>query len=207
MKRRHALGLLGVAPLTAPLGSPVKGDSLVQGLSKRWEKSKDYSVAVLDAMPNEAIEFSPSKDQLTFAQHLIHLSFINNMLFGFMMDDSGFKNMKTLFSAEYLLDRPDNINIFKPARLSERGESANRAMVSSYIKDTYDFVLSTLKQIDDKFLHKGLEKNKPSFLVGHTNLDLILRGENHTAHHRAQAIAYLRMKEINPPGYGEYNVL
>lgn len=50
-------------------------------------------------------------------------------------------------------------------------------------------------------LTKGENKVKPEFLSGHTNLDLILRGESHTAHHRAQAIGYLRMKSIRPPGY------
>jgi hypothetical protein len=38
-------------------------------------KAKDYSLALLDAMPDKDFEFSLSKEQLTFAQHLIHLSF------------------------------------------------------------------------------------------------------------------------------------
>ena len=72
---------------------------------------------------------------------------------------------------------------------------------------TFNYALSILDIIEDDFLSKGAEKPKPKFFAGHTNLDFILRGENHTVHHRAQAISYLRMNGIKPPNYAEYNVL
>lgn len=66
-------------------------------------------------------------------------------------------------------------------------------------------MISSLDKVSDEILTKGENKVKPEFLSGHTNLDLILRGESHTAHHRAQAIVYLRMNGIRPPKYTPYN--
>ena len=79
-------------------------------------------------------------------------------------------------------------------------------MVLNYLNETFDFVISNLETIYDADLIKGLDKQKPWYLEGHTNPDLILRGESHTAHHRAQAVAYLRMNGIRPPGYSKNNV-
>lgn len=76
-----------------------------------------------------------------------------------------------------------------------------------YISDSFDFVINTFLQINDEILSQGKDKHKLSFLEGHSNLDLILRGESHTAHHRAQAIVCLRMKEAVPPSFTEYNIL
>ena len=207
MKRRSILGIFGLTPFALFARQSAKDNMLVQILSKRWAHSRDYSLAVLNAMPDELIEFSPSTEQLTFVQHLIHLSFFNNLFLGFMMDDPGFQDMKTFLNAKYLLKRPDNIDLFKNSKLSDRGGAANKSLVESYIKDTFEYVLDELNKIDDDFLSKESEKNKPWFLANHTNLDFILRGENHTAHHRAQAISYLRMSEVKPPSYAKFNTL
>ena len=80
-------------------------------------------------------------------------------------------------------------------------------MVTNHLADTFDFVISSLGKINDEVLTQGENKVKPWYLEGHSNLDLILRGETHTAHHRAQTIAYLRMNGIRPPGYSTYNTL
>ena len=207
MNRRFAVSLMGISPLGLIWPSATGGDRLVVSITNRWNKSKEYTLAVLDSMPDKHLEFSPSKDQLTFVQHLIHLSFFNNMFLGFMIEQEGFVNMESLLNSNYLLDRPDGISVFNQEFLSKRANNVNKQITKDYIAATYDFVTSTLNKIDDDFLGIGLEKPKPSFLAGHNNLDLILRGENHTAHHRAQAVCYLRMKDIKPPSYADYNRL
>ncbi len=75
-------------------------------------------------------------------------------------------------------------------------------MIATYLAKIFDFVINTLKEINEGFLSLGLEKPKPFFLENHTNLDMILRADVHTAHHRAQTIVYLRLKGVKPPSFG-----
>lgn len=170
-------------------------------LIKRWKKSEEYTLAVLESMPAETIEFRPTEEQFSFAQHFLHLGFINVTYFGILVDSKTYKDFYELMEADFLIQPPDGINVFQPDSLQKRSPDENKALVQDYISKTYAYVLSSLNLVNDTDLPKGLEKEKPSYLSRHSNLDLIIRGESHTAHHRAQAIAYLRMNGIRPPGY------
>jgi hypothetical protein len=61
------------------------------------------------------------------------------------------------------------------------------------------------QNLNDEDMNKGLKKDKVGVFEGHTNFDMMLRGEMHTAHHRAQAIGSMRLKDFEPPGFGKFN--
>ncbi len=206
MKRRLILNLLGLAPLTLIAAKIPNTNSLVATLIKRWKSSKTYTLAVLEAMPEGAIEYRPSEDQMSFAQHLMHLGFTNTMYIGILLDTTTYKDFDALKKADFLIWPPDDISLFQPDTLGERDLKTNKALVGKYIADTFDYVIAALDNVSDELLSKGEKKEKPWFLSGHNNLDLIIRGEQHTAHHRAQAIAYLRMNGVQPPGYSKHNI-
>lgn len=206
MNRRSVLNHFGLLPLVfVPVIGAAKNE-IVLGLKSRWERSKEYTIAVLDAMPEESLEFSPSEDQISFAQQLIHLGFWNNFYMGFMMDQAGYAKGNP-FKQKYIINLPDEIDIYKLSSLNKRSDKENKEVVRKYLVETFDYSIEQIGKMKDKDLAKGKEKSKPWFLEGHSNLDMILRGENHTAHHRAQAIAYLRMKGAPPPSYGDFNTL
>ena len=207
MNRRLLLGIFGLSPL-ALLSSkiPFKDSPIVENLIKRWKQSQKYTTAVLDTMPLDQLEFRPTPEQMSFAQHFMHIGFTNNSFIGILTDTTTYPDFEAMMKADFLLDRPDPINLFQPDNLQKRLPEENKAMVLNYLNETFDFVISNLETIYDADLIKGLDKQKPWYLEGHTNLDLILRGESHTAHHRAQAVAYLRMNGIRPPGYSKNNV-
>ena len=208
MTRRLILSLIGISPLTMISSKiPTLNNPILDILIKRWKKSKEYTLAVFEAMPEDDIEFRPSDEQLSFAQHFMHLGLVNNFYMGILTDSNTYKDFYALIEAEFLIARPDLVNLFQPDFLEKRESKTNKALVSKYLADTFDYVISSLDQVNDEILTKGINKEKPEFLSGHTNLDLILRGESHTAHHRAQAIAYLRMNGIRPPGYTINNKL
>lgn len=207
MNRRSILNLIGKSPFALISSRDAEKNELVSNLSGRWEKSKEYTLAIFDAMPAEHIEFSPTENQLTFAQHFIHLSFFNVLFMGFMTDKADFTDFESLIQKKYLIPPPDDIDIFNVGYLKKQPGNLNKKRVTDYINETFDVVIATLSQIDDEMLYQGKEKPKPWFLEGHSNLDLILRGENHTAHHRAQAIVYLRLKKAIPPNFAEFNTL
>ena len=207
MNRRLLLGIFGLSPL-ALLSSkiPFKDSPIVENLIKRWKQSQKYTTAVLDTMPLDQLEFRPTPEQMSFAQHFMHIGFTNNSFIGILTDTTTYPDFEAMIKADFLLERPDPINLFQPDNLQKRLPEENKAMVLNYLNETFDFVISNLETIYDADLIKGLDKQKPWYLEGHTNLDLILRGESHTAHHRAQAVAYLRMNGIRPPGYSKNNV-
>ena len=200
-------GLIGLGPL-AFVSSKLPGERLlVDDLIRRWKRSKEYTLAVLDAMPGEKLEYRPTEEQMSFAQHFMHLGFTNNSFIGVLLDPKSYADFDALMEADFFLDRPDPVNLFEPDVMQERSPEQNMDMVSKYVSDTFDYVISGLDTLSDSVLGRGTNRVKPWFLEGHSNLDLILRSEAHTAHHRAQAICYLRLNGIRPPGYSRYNTL
>lgn len=207
MNRRHLLILIGLSPL-ALISSKIPDDNpIVKNLLKRWEKSKKYTLAILDAMPEHKLEYRPSEEQLSFAQHFLHIGFTNNSFIGILMDTKTYPDFNAMMESNFLLERPDPISLFQADNLLQRDFNTNKELVSKYVIDTFDYVISSLETVGDEILTKGENKEKPWYLEGHTNLDLILRAETHTAHHRGQAIGYLRMNGIRPPGYSKNNTL
>ncbi len=210
MKRRSILSHFGFLPLVLVPSIKTKSNTLILELVDRWKRSKEYTIAVLDAMPEEHIEFTPSEEQLTFIQHLIHLGFWNNLFMGFLLDGKGIESQATLediSSMPYMIDHPDGIDIFKFDTLNHRSTLENKNIVKNYLAESFDFSIDQIVKISDDELTKGRDKPKPWPFEGHSNFHMILRGENHTAHHRAQAITYLRMKGVQPPSYAKYNTL
>ncbi|MEZ4776995.1 MAG: DinB family protein [Bacteroidia bacterium] len=207
MKRRSVLGFIGLSPLVSWLPELTANRKITETLRNRWEKGKEYTLAVFDAMPEDFLEFSPTKEEMSFAQHFIHLGFWNNLYLGMITDQADYDPQKPLFDAKYLIARPDNINLFGPQPLQQIDGRNNKSLIRDYLNQTFDFVIQALSKIDDNKLSKGREDPKPDAFKGHTNLDMILRGEAHTAHHRAQAIVYLRLKGVTPPSYAQYNIL
>lgn len=206
MTRRFILNLIGLSPLVFVSATNPTENDLIKNMIKRWKGSQNYVLAIFNSMPVQQLEFSPSAEQMTFAQHFINVCFFNNAYLGILMDPVEHADFDSMLNASFIIERPDNIQIFQHSYLNKRPEIANKKIVADYISETYEFVISNLSKLNDTDLTKGLGKQKPQFLAGHTNLDLILRGESHTSHHMGQAIAYLRMNKITPPSYGQYNV-
>ncbi|WP_273568622.1 DinB family protein [Maribacter halichondriae] len=207
MNRRLLLGLIGLSPLALISSKIPANNPIINILIKRWKKSKEYTMIVLEAMPEDDLEFQPTKEQMSFAQQFMHIGFTNNAFIGILMDSKTYPDFEALMEANFFLERPDPINLFQPDNLQIRDAKENKALVSKYVADTFDYVISSLANLSDEMLARGENKEKPWYLEGHSNLDLILRSESHTAHHRAQAIGYLRMNGIQPPGYSKNNTL
>lgn len=205
MNRRSALNHFGLLPIAFVPAIKTVGNDLVLELQDRWEKSKDYSIATFEAMPEEFIEFSPTETQFSFAHHFMHLSFINALYMEIIFDPKG--GYGNAWNENFKYKLPDGMNVMKASKLPAQSVSENKKLVLNYLKETFDYVISSIGKLQDKDLIKGKDRQNPDWLSGHSHLDMIIRGENHTAHHRAQTILYLRMKGAVPPNYAEYNKL
>ena len=99
MHRRLILSLIGLAPLTLFSSKiPTIDSTIVDNLVKRWKKSKAYTLAVFEAMPEDTIEYSPSTEQMSFAQHFMHLGLINNFYMGILTDSKTYKDFDALIN-------------------------------------------------------------------------------------------------------------
>lgn len=205
MDRRFLLNSIGWAPIALFSRPTFSKTELINGLKRRWGQSKAYTLAVLEAMPATHLEYRPTESQLSFAQHFVNLGYWNNLYLGFMVDPSEFTDSKDLFEAPYLIKKPDGIQVMGPDALAERSADQNKKVLKDYLVQTFDFSIEAMSKIKDRDLAKGQDKPQPGFLAGHSNLDLILRGESHTSHHRGQAIVYLRLKNVAPPNYAKFN--
>ena len=70
-------------------------------------------MAVFEAKPEHNIEYVPSEDQMSFAQHFMHLGLINNFYIGILIDSKTSKDFDALIHAKFLVARPDQINLIK----------------------------------------------------------------------------------------------
>jgi uncharacterized damage-inducible protein DinB len=135
-----------------------------------WEVTRDYTLAVADAMPAEGYDSKPDPAQRTFGEQLIHLGFAN-----------------ALYMRAFGMKDP-------PATPKLTDKETARAFLTA----TFDYVSEVLQKIEEKaLLRKDLSfssRQKP-----HSGTDLFMRAYMHTAHHRGQLVVYLRVKGIVPP--------
>src|SRR5260370_23533176 len=73
MLRRSLLSLTPFALFRAS-AAPACPSYFAKGLQARWSTSRDYTLAVLDKMPDEQFGFRPTPVQWTFSQQLTHIA-------------------------------------------------------------------------------------------------------------------------------------
>ena len=178
MKRRTALrGLAGfgaaaVSSSAAAGWSDPFAEKLRDDFLGHWISTRDYSLEVLDAMPEEHYSFKPTPQQRTFAEQSAHFALANNAYF-----DRFGKQTKTA----------------KP----EQPEVLTKASIRDYVAASFEYVRETLASLDET----DFKRRDYSLRAPHTAQDLFLRAYMHTAHHRGQIIVYLRLKGIEPPAW------
>ncbi len=75
--------------------------------------------------------------------------------------------------------------------------SMDKASVIKTLNDSYDYVIKTIGSLTPEQLHAEVELEHMKM----TGLDALMLASDHTTHHRAQCIVYLRVKGIKPADY------
>ena len=137
-----------------------------------WKATRAYTIAVAEAMPAESYAFKPTPGEFTFAAQMIHLAHANYAWFAGIADE-------------------------KRTIADPKGE--DKASVLPYLKQTFDYCIGvpgriTAAQLNQTAPDVGGRKSG-------TGRDALLNMYMHVAHHRAQAIVYLRLKGVKPPDY------
>ncbi len=140
--------------------------------------SRDYTLECAESMPEGKYPFRPNSEVRSFGQHMVHIAESLRGLYDMVL--SG-KNTPA-------------------APLSEAGQEAvrSRAEVVSQLRQAFDYVATATATLTEMDLGQRVSFLGNRQLARWRVLDLIL---DHTTHHRAQAIVYMRMNGVRPPPY------
>ncbi len=141
--------------------------------AKHWVTSKDFTLAVANAMPAEGYSYIPPStvepQERTFGELMVHIGQANVNYFSRV---SGVKG---------------------PAR----PQGAEKAAVVQYLSEVYDYCTKALDGLSDEQLDKMYGEGARAMM----GRDALWSAFTHAAHTRGQAEVYLRLKNVKPPDY------
>lgn len=141
--------------------------------SQVWQRAKEYTLEVAEAMPAEKYSFKPMDGSMTFHEQMTHL--VGNLSF---------------LSGQITGSRPDFFKGKEPADLSKEE-------ICGELAEAFRHVGSLIEEVDENLLREQIQfggENMPK-----ENIFYLMR--DHASHHRGQAILYLRMNGIEAPEY------
>lgn len=159
--------------------SPVFGQGARELMKKHWTTSKEFTLAVADAMPADGYSFRPNQEEMSFGQLMIHIATANAGAFATV---AGEKAPALPESLAKWRDTP----------------AIDKAAAMKLLTDSFDYCLKALGGgvSDDQFAAMAGPEGRQ--LMG---WERIWSYFTHTAHHRGQAEVYLRVKGLKPPAY------
>lgn len=162
-----------ILPIFFLLANPLWGQSnLIAEHLEKWGNAQAYTLEVIELIPDSALNYHPTVDQMTAEGQILHLLKNMNWLVG-----SYLQGTETVFD------------------FNSSGNS--RAQLISLAKTIFRNANKALEQMP--FESWG---EKVDFFAGpKTRSQIIQLVDDHHTHHRAQLIVYLRLIGIQPPRY------
>ena len=176
--QRRAL-FLGIAGAAATAAAPARdwenrfAEQLRDDFLAHWEVEKQYSLAVLDAMPVEQYDLKPTPVQRSFVDQIGHYAYANTNYF-----------------------RTFGLPIEPPPVPAENSPPHLR----SYLIASYDYVAQVLTAMtEEDFRRRDIDFSPVGPTNLHTAQDVFMRAYMHSAHHRGSVVVYLRLAGVEPP--------
>ncbi len=172
-------GLLALSCLgelaTSPRG-PTENDYKAV-FAKHWQLSKEFTLAVAEAMPAEGYDFKPNPEELSFGQLMFHIAAQNS---DSCSDAAGTKPLAELDSSKLVPPATDRQTAIRVLNLA------------------FDKCAREIDGMPPEQWNKEVYKFRGQPVLSYEALWYTF---THTAHHRAQAEVYLRLKNIKPPSW------
>ena len=140
----------------------------------QWSRAKNWTLEYIAKMPEENFGFKPVPEVRSFAEQMLHLAYWN---FGFTAKS---------------FNRPLP---YKEADLM-KDDFKSKARLTQVVSESYDFVISGLKQIPDEQLEQKTVTGSGQTI---RRIERLNDAYEHQTHHRGQTVVYLRLKGIEPP--------
>ncbi len=174
-RRRFAAGL--TANVTGVSVAMAAADAKAEDWPSLWKTSREFTLAVAEAMPADEYGFVPSEGEMSFAALMIHLATAQAFRFAQMAGE------------------PMPLAV---PRTIPKAEA--KAVARKLLEESFDYCQRwagrfTAAQLGTLYTVDWFER--PSVSGDRLMLAMFV----HTAHHRGQAEVYLRLKGIRPPAY------
>jgi uncharacterized damage-inducible protein DinB len=172
MNRRKAIGSVAMGAAVAVTARVANAaDKEIETLVDHWQKSKDLTLKVADAMPAENYDYKPFADARAFGGELQHLGQAEGFYLGMLGKGR--------------------------APAAPRGDTS-KATTAKFLTDTFDWAIGVVGQLTAADLTKTFSPGRGPSMTG---LDVLYQAMIHTAHTRGYAEMYLRNKGVTPPMY------
>lgn len=145
---------------------------MVKILATHWTTARTYTLAVAEQMPADQYTFKPTPAQMSFGEQMLHIASANTYFFGKMTGAKG------------------------PAGPGKTA-AADKAAVLKALAESFDFAAAQIAALKDSQLLEVVDSGEGKM----TRDEGVLLALDHTAHHRAQTLVYLRLKGIVPTEY------
>jgi uncharacterized damage-inducible protein DinB len=167
---------------TIALSVPLFAQTTVKdALVKHWKTSGEFTIAVANTMPAESYNFRPNPAEMSFGQLMAHIAGVN---LNACANASG-------------MTRPG-----LPPKIVEWSKDTLKVDVDKetaipFLRDSFEFCNQAVASMTPERLDKVVGPPARNL----TGFEWLWAYFTHTAHHRAQAEVYLRVKGIKPPDY------
>ena len=146
-------------------------------LAKDWMTSKEFTLAVANAMPAEKYGYQVAPEEMPFGALMIHIA------------------VSQAYRFAQISGKPMPFEVPKTIDNTRAKEICKQLLTQSF-----DFCIGLLAEFTSEQMDKLYEVGwfeRPKI----TGRELVLGMFTHTAHHRGQAEVYLRANGIKPPAY------
>ena len=172
------LHLLSILALSLPVCAQT---TVKDAMVKHWKTSAEFTLAVANTMPAENYNFRPNPEEMSFGQLMAHISIAD---LGACANASG-------------MTRPA-----LPPKIAAWAKDTQKVEVDketaiSFMQDSFDFCNKAVASMTPERLDTIVGPPARNL----TGFEWLWSYFTHTAHHRAQAEVYLRVKGIKPPDY------
>ncbi len=157
------------------LSAPVlaQGRAALDEFVQNWKTSKEFTLAVAEAMPAENYDFRPNPEEFTFGALMLHIA--QSQAFRFSQ----------VAGVKFPL---------------ARAEKNDKETSLRQLRESFDFCIDLAPKLTPEQLDRMIKVDWYGRSEA-TGRQVVLAMFTHTAHHRGQAEVYLRAKNIKPPAY------
>ncbi len=141
---------------------------------EKWQNSRDYLIAIAEAMPEDHYNYKPTLRQMEFGAQLLHIR----------------GNMLWLGNTYFTAIPFDRSSLTKDI-------PEGKANIIKALQDSFDAVYQFVEAAEEATLTTTVD-----FFAGpKSKLQILNLLHDHVTHHRGQLVVYLNLNDIEPPGY------
>ncbi|WP_299209709.1 DinB family protein [uncultured Dokdonia sp.] len=149
-------------------------DNAKDAFLEKWNNSRDYLIAIAEAMPEDKYFYAPTEREMNFGAQLLHMR--GNMLW----------LGNTYFSSK----------AFDRKSLSQNIPLGKQEIINA-LRKSFDEVY----RLVDKTPLEELKTTVSFFAGPKSKLQILNLLQDHLTHHRGQVVVYLNLNNIVPPDY------